>query len=107
MFLGVTQPGPSLGIVSYSRKTTDEFGTTTFVKRANSKRLTTKLLLQNTELDNVYRKLAMLDGVPCVWIMSNLTNLNPLDIFGFFKDFSIDVAYYVESLCSLEIEGLA
>ncbi len=106
-FLGVTQPSPSLGIVSYSRKVTDEFGMTTFVKRASSKRLTVKLRINNTELDSVYRKLEELDGVPFVLVCSDIAALKPLDILGFLKDFSIDVAYVSESLCSIEFEGLA
>jgi hypothetical protein len=105
--IGTAQASPTLGLISYSKKETDEFGVTTFVKGKNSKRLTVKSVIQNSARDSVYRTLAMLDGVPCVLIVSDIANLKPLNAFGFIKDFSIEVPYVNESLCSIEFESLA
>lgn len=104
--MGVAQYSPTINLISYSRKETDEFGVTTFVKRANSKRVTVKTMIDNANMDSVWRAVSMLDGIPCVVIVSDITDLKPLNAFGFIKDFSIDVAYVNQSLCSIEFESL-
>ena len=104
--LGDTQYGASVGIIDYSRKVTDEFGITTFVRRAYSKRMSAKLMLDNVQMNKVQRVLADLRATPCAWIGVDDTTYAPLVIYGFYKDFSIDVAYPTMSYCALEVEGL-
>jgi hypothetical protein len=108
--IGETQNGASASIIDYSRKETDpEFGTTTFVRRAYSKRMNASMFLDNTQINKVQRVLADLRATPCAWIGSDMTGMEPLTVFGFYRDFSINVAYggtSGHSLCSLEIEGL-
>jgi hypothetical protein len=105
--LGDAEYGASLGIIDYSRKETDEFGTTTFVRRDFSKRLSARVLLQNTQINRVQRVLSDLRAEPAVWITApDVPDLAPLTVYGFFRDFAIEVPYPRESLCSLEIEGL-
>lgn len=104
--LGDAEYGASLGIIDYSRKDTDEFGTTTFVRRDFSKRLSARLLLENTQLARVSRILTDLRATPAVWIGADDAVYAPATVFGFFRDFSIEIAYPTQSYCSLEIEGL-
>lgn len=104
--LGGTQYGATVGIVDYSRKVTDEFGITSFVRRAYSKRMTAKMTIENAQLNKVQRVLADLRATPCAWIGTDEASFEPLTVFGFYKDFSIDVAYPTASYCSLDIEGL-
>lgn len=104
--IGDTQYGASIGIVDYSRKDTDAFGLTTFIRRSYSKRLSAKMMLANAQLNKVQRVLADLRATPCAWIGTDAANYEPLTLFGFYKDFSIDVEYPTQSYCSLEIEGL-
>lgn len=104
--LGDAEYGAALGIIDYSRKDTDEFGVTSFVRRDFSKRLTARLLLPNGQINRVQRVLADLRAQPAVWVTSDVDELRPLTVFGFFRDFSIDVPYPTQSYCSLEIEGL-
>ena len=104
--LGGTQYGASAGIIDYSRKDTSATGTTTFVRRRYSKRMSAPLMLQNAQLNKVQRVLADLRATPCAWIGTDTPGFEPLTIFGFYRDFSIDVAYPTTSLCNLEIEGL-
>lgn len=104
--LGDAEYGAGLGIIDYSKKETDEFGVTTFVRRDFSKRLTARLILPNTQINRVQRVLADLRAQPAIWVTSDVPDLAPLTVYGFFRDFNIEVSYPTESFCSLEIEGL-
>lgn len=106
--IGSTAYGASAGIIDYSRKDTDEFGKTTFVQRAFSKRLSASVMVPNTQLNRVQRLLYDLRAVPVVWLGNNDAPEfeEPMVVFGFYRDFSTDVAYPTVSFCSLEIEGL-
>ena len=105
--LGGTQYGTTASIIDYSRKDTDAFGATTFVKRAYSKRVSARMMLANAQLNKVQRVLADLRATPCAWIGTDAAGFEPLTVFGFFRDMSIDVAYPTVSYCSVEIEGLS
>lgn len=104
--LGDTQLGASAGIIDYSRKDTSATGVTTLVKRQYSKRMSAHLWLDNVALNKVQRVLADLRATPCVWIGTDAAGYEPLTVFGFYRDFSLDVAYPTVSYCNLEIEGL-
>lgn len=104
--IGDTQYGASVGITDYSRKETDEFGVTSFIKRDYSKRMSIRVMLPNAQLNKVQKVLASLRATPCAWLGSDQAEYSPLVVFGYYKDFSIDVSYPTHSLCSLEIEGL-
>lgn len=104
--LGGTERGASAGIIDYSRKDTDANGKTTFVKRRYSKRMSARLFVENSSLNKLQRILASLRATPCVWIGTDAPGYQPLTVFGFYRDFSIDVAYATRSYCNLEIEGL-
>lgn len=105
--LGGTDYGATVSITDYSRKDTDEFGYTTFVKRAFSKRMNASLQFKNTQLNRIQRLLYSLRATPCVWIGSDYAEFEEaLVVYGFYRDFTTTIAYYQDSLCSIEIEGL-
>ncbi len=104
--LGGMVPGASAGIIDYSRKDTDANGKTTFKKRQYSKRTSARLFVENASINKLQRILASLRATPCVWIGTDAPGYQPLTVFGFYRDFSIDVAYTTRSYCNLEIEGL-
>jgi len=104
--LGLSQYGATVGIISYSVKSTDVFGNTTVVKRQNSKRNNLKLMTDKALFNRTYKLLADLDSVPCVYIGAEALGYEPLIVYGFWKDFSIDVAYPTMNLTNIEIEGL-
>jgi len=104
--IGTTQYGATVGIVSYSKKDTDAFGNTVVTKRANSKRNSLKVWTEKSKFNYIYRALAALDSIPAVYIATEQAGFEPLLVYGFYKDFSIDVAYVNDHLCNLEIEGL-
>ena len=102
--LGISTHGMSLGIVDYSVKSTDAFGVTSVVERAWAKRMTVPVVLDTFKVDEVHRRLASIRAVPVIWIGGD--QLDQSVIYGFFKDWSIDVAYAAISYCSLTVEGL-
>lgn len=104
--LGATEYGATLGIVDYSRKETDEFGVVTITKRKYAKRLTAKLAFERERTNRVFRTLAALRSTPCVYVTADALDYEPLTVFGFYKDFRIDVAYPTHNYCTLDIEGL-
>ena len=103
---GVEQ-GASVGIIDYSRKDTDtDTGITTFTRRAFSKRMSGQFLVDNVSINGVQRILADIRAVPSVYIGSEDTTYAPLVVYGFYRDFSIDIAYPTKSWCRVEVEGL-
>jgi hypothetical protein len=93
-----------IGIIDYSRKETDQFGVTSVVERAWAKRMTARVVMDTEQIDDIYRTLAQLRATPVLWIGSE--GFESLSVYGFYKEFSIDLAYPTVSYCSLTIEGL-
>lgn len=104
--IGDAEYGAGLGIIDYSRKDTDEFGVTTFVRRDFSKRLNARLMLPNSQINRVSRLLSDLRATPAVWILADEAEYQAGTVYGFFRDFAIEVAYPTQSFCTLEVEGL-
>jgi hypothetical protein len=102
-----TEQGATVGIIDYSRKDTDpDTGITTFTRRAFSKRMSGQFLVANNQINGVQRVLADIRAVPSVFIGSEDADYAPLVVYGFYRDFSIDIAYPTKSWCRLEVEGL-
>lgn len=104
--LGGTQYGAQLGIISYSRKETNEFGRVIIVPRRSVKTLEAKVHSDSSELQRIYRTLDSIKDTACVWIGSDAAGYESLTLYGFYKDFSIDVAYPTVNYCTLQVEGL-
>ena len=106
ILLGKTQWGASSGIIDYSKKETDEFGTTTFIQRAYSKRINVNLILPSYDLNRVQEILINLRATPCLWIGTDDNIYDVLVAYGFYRDFNLEIPYPEFSFCSLQIEGL-
>jgi hypothetical protein len=99
--------GATIGIIDYSRKDTDpDTGLTTFVQRAYSKRMSGQFLIENGSISGVQKILSSVRAVPSVYIGSEDTDYSALIVYGFYRDFSIDIAYPTHSFCRVEVEGL-
>lgn len=103
--LGKPQYGAGVGIVDYSKKETDQFGSTAVVKRSYSKRMNVEVLVDNDAVDEVHALLSKLRATPVVWVGVGNT-YDAMIVFGFYKSFEIVIAYPRESLCNLDVEGL-
>jgi len=102
--LGLTEASPTAAITDYSRKVVDEFGEATVVPRAWAKRMTANALIRTKAIDFVMKRISAVRATPCLWIGQD--GLDSLTIYGFFKDFSIEVGEGVSKL-ALTIEGLS
>ena len=103
--MGSTQYGATSGIIDYSAKTVDAFGNTTITQRTYSKRMTSHVIVDNTIVDDVIRTLADYRSTPLVWIGADNIFTN-LIVYGFYKDFDVNISYPYDSDCTLTIEGL-
>lgn len=105
--LGGTEYNCKLGIIDYSRKDTNEFGRTVITQRRFARTLEGRALFDQSELSKVYRTLSAVRAVACVYVGGDsYEGYEALTVFGFFRDFSIDVAYPTANYCSFQIEGL-
>lgn len=103
-YLGSTVYGARFGIQDYSRKVVNDFGDWTIVERAFSKRGTFKVVVDNGRVDAISAFLATIRATPVVY--KGTVDFASSWIFGFFKDWSIEISYVNQSYCTLEIEGL-
>lgn len=103
--LGKTQYGAKIGIVDYSKKEVNEFGKATLVKRTFSKKMDVSLTVENEIVDAVAQRLSYLRATPCLWVGADGA-FESLTVYGFYRDFSIEIPRPTNSLCSLQIEGL-
>lgn len=104
--LGLTQYGASAGIRDYSIKETDQYGNTTFVERAYSKRMEANIFVPNSSIAFNQKLLTSVRATPCIWIGSEDNTYSPLVVFGFYRSFNVEINYPSYSMCSLEVEGL-
>ncbi|MDZ7893632.1 MAG: hypothetical protein U5M50_00975 [Sphingobium sp.] len=103
--IGTVEAAPTIGIVDYSRRETDDFGVTTIVPRGFARQMSVRVKIATDQVDYVQRQLAALRATPATWIADD--RFASLTIEGFYKDFSIDLAIPPVSYCTLTIEGLA
>lgn len=102
--IGTALYGSSVGITDYSRKTTDDFGNTTVIRRSYSNRAEFDVSLDTSEVARVRRLLAELRATPVVWIGEE--SYEATILFGFYKDFQIVFSGPTVSDCSITVEGV-
>ena len=107
MTAGRAAKGATVGIIDYSKKEKDRFGNFDVVEGAFSKRGNLQVLTPAAEFNKIFRAFAALRAIPCIYIGVDQVGFEPLIIYGFYKDFSMVVAYSQHHLCNLEIEGLS
>lgn len=102
--VGRTNYGTAIGIKSYSRKETDEFGNVTVVKRKNSKYAEYDVDIDNRSLASVQRFFSDIDTVPCLFIGN--PDMEELIVYGFYNEFKATISFPTVSKCNLRVEGL-
>jgi hypothetical protein len=91
--LGTTEATPTIGIIDYSKRVTDDFGVTTVVERGFARRMSLRLAVPQASVDALQRSLAGLRAKPALWVADD--RYESLKVRGFYKD------------CTLTVEGLA
>lgn len=104
--IGNVEYGATAGITDYSRKDTDEYGNTSLIVRGFSKRATYQLQVPVNRLRQVFSTLTSLRAVPALWLATDDSSLTPLNLYGYPKDWGINVQYYGYVSFSIEVEGL-
>lgn len=105
--LGATQYGATAGIRDYSRKEVDAAtGLISLEQRRFSKTLRARLQIPTGGVNAAHTLLTELRGRACVWLGDNGSDLEPLQVFGFYRDMSLDVSFPGVSHYTLDIEGM-
>jgi hypothetical protein len=102
--LGTTRPNPTVGITDYSVKEADQFGDYFIAERAYSSRADIAVGVDTADVDDVFDFLGSCRATPMVWVASELYATTIL--YGFYKDFVIDLISPLLSSLSISIEGL-
>lgn len=102
--IGETLMGPRLGITDFSVKQADEFGDYIVVERAFADTAEFQVLTENNFVDAAHALLASWRATPILYVGSG--DYASMAVYGFFRDFNIEVAYPTHSLISISLEGL-
>jgi len=105
--VGRTKKGASVGISDFSKKERDQFGNFDVLERTWSKNSSMQVLTDAADFNKIYRRLASIRAVPCIYIGTDRPGFEPMITYGFYKDFGISVDYEHSHLLNIEIEGLS
>lgn len=107
--IGITEWGAKVGIIDYSLKTRNAFGDYIVTLRNFSKRADFSVQVPTSNVSAVQNLLASYRGTPIVFLGNNAgaaQQFSATIIYGFYKDFSIDISYPSFCACSIQVEGL-
>lgn len=102
-YLGKLTWGGQFSGKTYSTIEFDQFGEYNFVQRANAKKMTCKIDLQSSDVDDLDSLLSNYFGVPLVFYGSDLFTVSL--IYGIFQDYDIVTDNLASSTCNLSIQG--
>lgn len=103
--LGRTGYGTTIGIEDFSRKDRDTFGNSIIIERAFAQTADFEVEINTQDARRVQRFLSTYRATPIVWIGNQDPNYG-LIVYGFYTQFSINLATPSVSYATLEVEGL-
>lgn len=105
--IGQTKYSAYVGETDYSRKVTDDFGVTTFVKRAYAATMSLPIYLHPDNSDGVIKIMHDIRATPSLFIGDNRDEgFQSLTIYGWKEDFRMVYAGPNEMEFTLDIQGL-
>lgn len=105
--LGYTEYNSTTGIIDYSDKDADQFGSFSVLERAYSKRASISTVFPAARVDYINTVLSSIRSTPVAWIgTDNTSYADNMIIYGFYKDFSIDIKDCNYSYLGVSVEGL-
>ena len=102
--LGKALYGVNVGLTDYSVKQVSAFGEFSILERAFSKRIDCNFIMPMATHSGVMRILENYRSTPLVWIISS--DYSTTLIYGYYRDFSMNLPDKINAQCSLSIEGL-
>lgn len=96
--------GVRLGILDYSRKSTNEWGEVELLRRGFARTRSLQVLCENKQLDNIDRLLAGLRATPVLWLITK--TMEQPNVYGFYRDYDLGIQYAMYSELSINLEGL-
>lgn len=104
-YIGRTVYGATVGLLDYSVKGADAFGSFTALERGYARRGDFGVSMKVSQVTSLQNLLIPYRAKPLVWIGTDF--IGATVIYGFYKDFQTTIAYFDEATCALTIEGLA
>lgn len=104
-FLGNTHLGARIGMIDYSRKQANAFGGFDIQERPYSKKGSFTFSFENHRVDEIANLLPQYRAVAAIWIGGD--DYGSTYIYGFYKDWEIEITYPTYSIATIELEGLA
>lgn len=102
--IGTTLAGSKVEIIDYSSKTTDAYGVTTVVERGYAKRMSANVVINTASASDIAKRLAAVRARPVVWIGEE--NIDATLIYGWCREWAVELQYPNISYCSLAVDGL-
>lgn len=106
ILIGATTYGAGAGIINFGKIGDDGFGNRTWIEGDWANRVTLPLIANTSDFNRIHRQLAGVRSTPCVYIGSDLDNLEPLVCYGVYRDLYITVPNYPTIALNLEIDGM-
>lgn len=105
--LGVTCEGTQVSLQDYSRKERDEWGNPVIVERPFAQRVDYVVAAPTQEVRTIQRVLASIRAEPAVYYDGDLEfDRYGTTVYGYYKDFGVNLQVGDTSHMSLEVEGL-
>ena len=105
--IGLTKFDAESRLTDYSKKTVDDFGVATLVRRSFAKRISLPIYLHPDQSDYVAGILTSLRARPCVWIGDYRdAGFNALTVYGWIEDWRSVYSGPNEQQLSVDIQGL-
>lgn len=104
--IGGANYGASLGIRDFSRKEEPTLGAYQIVRRDFSKRAQFQVTVPSGRFSFVANLLTEYRATPLVWVPTDDARYTAAVVFGFTRDWKMQIDRVSHSLCTLDIEGL-
>lgn len=105
--IGKTEYGAGAGVISWGKINDDGFGGREWVEGEWASRVTLPVKAERYDFQRIHRLLAQQRSNPCIYIGSEIPTLEPLIVYGVYRDAYITVPNFQYITYNLEIEGLS
>ena len=105
--IGAVEYGAGAGIINWGKVSEDGFGGREWRQGDWASRVTLPVIAERFDFPRIHRLLAKQRSTPCIYIGSELAEMEPLIVYGVYRDAYITVSNYSILSYNLDIEGLS